>query len=167
VDRVDAAIQALESFQPQEGYILAYSGGKDSDVIKRLTTLSGAKYQAVHNLTTVDAPETVKYIQNQTDVEILRPDRSMWQLIVDNKYPPTRIARYCCRELKEKSNVGRVTITGVRKAEGTSRKANQGLITFPQKDDVATIAEGMSINFMSTDKGGWYLTTTTAIAVGW
>jgi phosphoadenosine phosphosulfate reductase len=149
------ALQVLESFQPAEGYILAYSGGKDSDVIKRLAYLAGAKFEAVHNLTTVDAPETVYHVREQGDVQIIKPDRTMWALIILNKYPPTRIARYCCRELKEKSNIGRVTITGVRKAEGTSRNANQGLVTFPQKDDVSTIAESMNINFISTGKGGW------------
>jgi len=154
MDKVDVALNALESFQPSEGYILAYSGGKDSDVIRRLALLAGVKHQSVHNLTTVDAPETIQYIHRKTDVQILKPERSMWQLIVDNKYPPTRIARYCCRELKEKSNIGRITITGVRKAEGTSRKANQGLITFPQKDNVSSVAEDMNVDFISTSRGG-------------
>ena len=55
------AIERLKAFEPEDGYFLAYSGGKDSDCIKILAHLAGAKFEAVHNLTTVDAPETVQY----------------------------------------------------------------------------------------------------------
>lgn len=65
-----AAIERLKSFEPEEGYYLAYSGGKDSDCIKILAQLAGVKFKAVHNLTTVDAPETVQYIKSQSDVQI-------------------------------------------------------------------------------------------------
>jgi len=149
------ATETLKAFEPDDGYILAYSGGKDSDVIKTLAKLADIKHQSVHNLTTVDAPETIKYIKSQPDVGILKPERSMWQLIEDYKFPPTRKIRYCCAELKEKSNIGRITITGVRKAESESRNANQGLVTFPQKDDVSKFAEEISADFMLTGKGGW------------
>ena len=57
------AIEQLKAFEPEDGYYLAYSGGKDSDCIKILAQLSGVKFEAVHNLTTVDAPETVRYEQ--------------------------------------------------------------------------------------------------------
>ncbi len=52
------AIERLKSFEPEEGYFLAYSGGKDSDCIKILAQIAGVKFKAVHSLTTVDAPET-------------------------------------------------------------------------------------------------------------
>ena len=50
------AIKVLRTFEPEEGYVLAYSGGKDSDCIKILAQLAGVKFEAVHNLTTADAP---------------------------------------------------------------------------------------------------------------
>ena len=53
------AIERLKAFEPATGYYLAYSGGKDSDCIKILAQLAGVKYNAVHNLTTVDAPECI------------------------------------------------------------------------------------------------------------
>ena len=54
------AIETLKLFEPQtEPYYLCYSGGKDSDVIRILAALAGIKHDIVHNLTTVDAPETV------------------------------------------------------------------------------------------------------------
>ncbi len=67
------AIERLKAFEPADGYYLAYSGGKDSDTVKILAQLSGVKFEAVHNLTTVDAPETVRYVKSQGDVRIDYP----------------------------------------------------------------------------------------------
>ena len=122
------AIERLKAFEPEDGYFLAYSGGKDSDCIKILAQLAGVKFEAVHNLTTVDAPETVQYIKSQPDVRISRSyDRdgkpvTMWNLIVRKGTPPLRNSRYCCSELKEPGGTGKIVVTGVRWAESTRRK---------------------------------------------
>ena len=122
------AIERLKAFEPEDGYFLAYSGGKDSDCIKIIAQLAGVKFEAVHNLTTVDAPETVRYIKSQPDVRIDRPrDRdgkpvTMWNLIVRKGTPPLRTSRYCCSELKEPGGTGKIVVTGVRWAESTRRK---------------------------------------------
>lgn len=130
-----AAIKCLKSFQPRdintgenENYYLCYSGGKDSDVILALAKLADIKYEAVHNLTTVDAPETVHHIQAQPEVRIDTPALSMWQLIVKKHMPPTRICRYCCDELKERGGKRRTKITGVRWAESINRQKNQAAV---------------------------------------
>ena len=49
----------------------------------------------------------------------------MWGLIVKAGMPPTRIARYCCRYLKERGGLGRTVITGIRLAESTRRSKRQ------------------------------------------
>lgn len=108
------AIERIKFYEPDDGYYLAYSGGKDSDCIKILAQLAGVKFEAHHNLTTVDAPETVQYVKSQPDVKIDISRYSdgkpvtMWNLIVKKLLPPTRLARYCCSELKER---GGKTIT--------------------------------------------------------
>lgn len=128
------AIERLKAFEPNEPYHLCYSGGKDSDVIRILAQLAGVKHELHHNLTSVDAPETVRYVKSIPDMHIDIPhDKdgnrvSMWSLIVKNGIPPLRIARYCCSELKEKGGEGRLKITGVRAAESVSRKKNAGLV---------------------------------------
>jgi phosphoadenosine phosphosulfate reductase len=43
--------------------IVAYSGGKDSDVLLDLAIRSSVPFRAEHNHTTADAPETVYHIQ--------------------------------------------------------------------------------------------------------
>ena len=133
-EKEQKAIDRLKAFEPPDGYYLAYSGGKDSDCIKILAQLAGVKFEAVHNLTTVDAPETVYYVMSQPDVRIDKAhDKNgdhvtMWNLIVKKGMPPTRLARYCCSELKERGGKGRVVITGVRWAESKNRKTNGGTI---------------------------------------
>lgn len=123
------AIQRLKSFEPEtEPYYLCYSGGKDSDVIRILADLAGVKHDIVHNHTTVDAPETVYYVRSIPNIIIDYPKMSMWDLIVQKLMPPTRLARYCCSELKERGGQGRVKITGVRWAESNNRKESAGTV---------------------------------------
>ena len=128
------AIERLKTFEPDEPYYLCYSGGKDSDVIRILAQLAGVKHELHHNLTSVDAPETVRYVKSIPDMHIDIPhDKdgnrvSMWSLIVKKGIPPTRLMRYCCSELKEKGGEGKLKITGVRAAESVNRKKNAGLV---------------------------------------
>ena len=124
-DKVAEAIQFLKRNEPLEGYYLAYSGGKDSTVILDLARRSGVKYDAHYNLTTVDPPVLVRFIQTHPEVEWNRPQLSMWQLIVKKRLPPTRIVRYCCKELKEGGGKGRSVLTGVRRAESARRSKRQ------------------------------------------
>lgn len=150
------AIQYLKMFEPEsEPYYLCYSGGKDSDCIRILAELAGVKHDINHNLTTVDAPETVRYIRTIPNVIIHRPELTMWQLIVKHKMPPTRIARYCCKELKEKGGKGRIKVTGVRWDESQNRKENGGFVKVIGKPKtVQKLAVENDIDFRLTEKGG-------------
>lgn len=160
-DKVQVAIERLQTFEPSEGYYLAFSGGKDSVVIKALADMAGVKYDAHYNLTSVDPPELVRFIKEKhPDVIVDRPkDKdgnqvTMWNLIPKKRIAPTRIARYCCQELKEHGGDGRMTITGVRWAESPNRKRNQGHITVMKggKQDMDALVE--SGNFSTTLRGG-------------
>lgn len=162
-DKVQVAIERLQAFEPPEGYYLAFSGGKDSVVIKALADMAGVKYDAHYNLTSVDPPELVHFIQSIPDVVIDIPkDKdgnriTMWNLIPKKKMPPTRMVRYCCQVLKESQSDGRLTITGVRWAESPNRKKNQGEITVmstKKKDKEELLDSG---NFADTDRGGCIL----------
>lgn len=130
LDKVETAIKRLQTFEPPEGYYLAFSGGKDSVAIKALADMAGVKYDAHYNLTSVDPPELVRFIKEvHPDVEIEKPrykdgtQITMWNLIPKKKMPPTRIVRYCCDKLKEGGGEGRFVVTGVRWAE-SARRAN-------------------------------------------
>lgn len=129
LDKVEVSIKRLQLFEPEGGYYLAFSGGKDSVVIKALADMAGVKYDAHYNVTSVDPPELVQFIREYHKDVIFEYPRdkdgnriTMWNLIPEKKMPPTRIARYCCDVLKEGGGKGRFVITGVRWAESARRK---------------------------------------------
>lgn len=158
IDKVQTSIARLRAFEPEEGYYLAFSGGKDSVVIKALADMAGVKYDAHYNATTVDPPELVRFIkQEHPDVSFERPEKTMRQLIISKKAPPTRLQRYCCQKLKETHGVGRVTMTGVRWAESKGRRDNQGMVTIlsgQKTKETLSIAEEAGANFTNTVRGG-------------
>lgn len=91
---------------------VAYSGGKDSQVVEHLAERAlGNDFILQYNHTGIDYPEVVRDIREffkeceakgiKTKINI--PKTSMFKLIVQKKYPPTLIYRYCCHELKEKN----------------------------------------------------------------
>lgn len=131
-DPVDRAIKRLQAFEPQEGYWLAFSGGKDSQCIYHLAQEAGVKFEAHYNATTADPPELVRFIKaHYPDVRIRKPSLNMWQLIARNTMPPTRLWRYCCRHLKEHGGDGRLVATGVRWAESAKRRS-RGMLELNQ-----------------------------------
>ena len=127
--------------------VITYSGGKDSDVLLHLAGKAGIQYEVLHSLTTADAPETVRHVLDTfrrlelTGVKCeinahVRPDgtrTTMWNLIPRKLIPPTRLARYCCAELKESSGKNRWIATGVRWAESAKRK-QRGVMETIHKD---------------------------------
>jgi phosphoadenosine phosphosulfate reductase len=133
IDKVQQAIDRLKQYEPEEGYYLAFSGGKDSVCIKALADMAGVKYDAHYNITTVDPPELVKFIKRyHPDVIRERPTTNMWKMIVAHGTPPTRIMRYCCQELKEGGGKGRVVVTGIRAAESGRRAKKRKIWETPQ-----------------------------------
>jgi len=124
----DYSVEILRTFEPPEGYYLAFSGGKDSIVLKAMADLAGVRYDAHYHTTCCDPPEVVQFIrQHHPDVERSVPPKTMWQLIVDKGMLPTRTARWCCSELKERGGEGRIVLTGVR-SEESLRRANRKIV---------------------------------------
>lgn len=132
-DKVQVAIERFKAFEPPEGYFLAFSGGKDSVVIKALADMAGVKYDAHYRLTSVDPPELVRFVKSFNDVAIDFPrdkdgkQKTMWNLMPKRRMPPTRLSRWCCVDLKESGGEGRFIVTGVRRAESAKRAGRGGL----------------------------------------
>ena len=134
------AIRRLKAFEPEEGYYLCFSGGKDSQCIYHLAKMAGVKFDAHYAVTGIDPPELVQHIKRYyPDVIFDFPKYSnggritMWNLIVRCNGGPTRKQRFCCTELKESGGKGRVTVTGVRWAESRNRAESHGVVDFQQK----------------------------------
>jgi len=99
------------------------SGGKDSCVIMKLAEWAGVKVEWHHNLTTTDAPETVRFIRkHHPQTTIHRPKRNFFSQLADNGLP-TRRNRWCCRLFKERGGDGLVMLMGLRCEEGSRRKS--------------------------------------------
>ncbi len=61
IERLKAASDmSLRLFE--KPLVITYSGGKDSDVLLHLAEKSGIPFEALHSLTTADAPETVRHV---------------------------------------------------------------------------------------------------------
>ena len=146
IERLKAASDmSLRLFE--KPLVITYSGGKDSDVMLHLAEKSGIPFEALHSLTTADAPETVRHVYNTfrrleekgvkcTVDKHVQPDGSrvtMWKLIQKKLVPPTRLMRYCCAVLKEGGGKDRFIATGVRWAESTARKRRGGLEVLTSK----------------------------------
>lgn len=158
-NKVEVAIDRLQSFEPKEGYYLAFSGGKDSQCIYHLAKMAGVKFDAHYRITSVDPPELVRFIKAQyPDVALDYPRDAdgnvitMWNLLPKKTIPPTRKARYCCDKLKESGGEGRLTVTGVRWAESPARKQNQGEVVIIKTGRVKGVKE--SPDFIPTMRGG-------------
>lgn len=159
--KVKKSIDRLKCFEPEDGYYLAYSGGKDSDVIRILADIANVKHENVHNLTTVDAPETIRYIKSLPDVMIEQPfykdgkPKTMWNLIVKKGMPPTMVVRYCCSEFKESYGKGKVVVTGVRWAEGARRRKTADVVKIIGKPKTnQKLALEMDADYFVTRQGG-------------
>lgn len=160
--KIEATLERIKTFEPEDGYFVAFSGGKDSQCILELCKMAGVKYDAHYSVTSVDPPELVQFIKRHYpevtfDHSMDKDGRwnTMWSLIANNTMPPTRFVRYCCEKLKESNGQGRVTMTGVRWAESTNRKKNQGAVTIigKSKKTEKKLTE-IGANFTPTDKGG-------------
>ena len=100
-DLVAESIAFIQQHEPQEGYFVGFSGGKDSITLLELCKMAGVKYEACYSCTRIDPPEVVRFIrQNHPNVTWLYPKASFWNMIVKKK-PPLRMQRWCCDYLKK------------------------------------------------------------------
>lgn len=119
---LDRSIDILREYEPDEGYYLTFSGGKDSCVLKAVADEAGVKYDAHYNMTTIDPPEVTRFIKEyHPDVEWNVPEKPFWKM-VESKGLPTRTVRWCCQVFKEIGGQDRTVLTGIRGEESWQRR---------------------------------------------
>lgn len=116
--KVDWAVRFLRAASQMGPMELAYSGGKDSDVILYLSRLAGIDIRPIYKNTTIDPPRTIQHCIDN-GVEILAPKESFFKL-VERKGFPSRWVRFCCEHLKEYKVMDRA-ILGIRRSESSKR----------------------------------------------
>lgn len=130
-EKIEKALMYFREFEhealkrdPVNGYYLCDSYGKDSCVILDLAKRSGVKFQAHHNLTTLDPPELVLFgRKHHPETVVHKPKVPMLKRLAESKTTvPTRQARWCCEEYKE-IKTDFVNVIGVRAAESRRRRS--------------------------------------------
>jgi len=128
--KFDAAIDFIQEHEPDEGYFLGFSGGKDSVVLYDVVVKSGVKFKAYYSATGIDPPEIVRFIRKEfPDIEFKYPKRSFFAELKRRGFP-TRGARWCCDFLKKEPTYSIPLyhrLMGIRAEESYKRK-NRGKI---------------------------------------
>lgn len=110
------------SYDQEDGFYLAFSGGKDSQALLHIAQLAGVKFRAHMNLTSVDPPEVIRFVRtNYKEVELIKPHKSIFRIAVEKQILPTQRVRWCCAEYKEMAGAGKVTLIGIRHKESSRR----------------------------------------------
>lgn len=120
--------ESLALRMDERGFHVAFSGGKDSQVMLALVEMAGVKYHAEMQVTSVDPPNLMRFVRTHyPQVKLNLPELNMRQLIIKKGMLPTRIARFCCKEFKEQAGAGCVTCIGIRAAESVKRSKRHAI----------------------------------------
>lgn len=123
------------SMNPNQGYWLGFSGGKDSVVLLSLAKLSGVKFHAEYHVVGNDAPSTVYFIREHfPEVHFWHPKEKFIPL-VRKKGLPTMQRRFCCERTKEAGGKGEVVLVGVRAEESRKRAAYSEVEIFSRRKE--------------------------------
>jgi len=146
--KVATAIELIQHYEPmalelsEEGYYVAFSGGKDSIVMERLFKMAGVKYKAWYNNVTIDPPELVQFIKRQyPEVRWNNPGKHLISMMSEKAAgPPTRLVRWCCEIYKEQGGNGCFKAIGVRAEESPRRKGSWQTITMHRQSGLPIIS---------------------------
>lgn len=126
-DFISESVGFLKAMEPEEGYYVGFSGGKDSITTLALCRLAGVKHQAFYVCTRIDPPEVMRFIRKHyPEVSWLYSKESFWELI-QRKMPPMPMRRWCCDALKKEPSKNvplKYRLMGIR-AEESARRASR------------------------------------------
>lgn len=95
------------TYDSEDGFFLAFSGGKDSQVLYHIAELAGVKFKAHFSPTTVDLPQLIRFIRTKyPEVLFEKVDKSMFQAAKEVGMVPTMKLRWCCEKFKENAGGG-------------------------------------------------------------
>lgn len=133
VELLRKAEKIARVYDPDDGFYLAFSGGKDSQALIHIAQLAGVSYKAHFSPTSVDPPAVIRFIRTEyPEVQFERLKESIYTDAIRRGILPTQKVRWCCADFKEHAGAGKVTLIGIRKAEST-RRAKRNEVEFSGK----------------------------------
>ena len=109
-------------YDSEDGFFLAFSGGKDSQALYHIAEMAGVKFKAHFSPTTVDPPQLIRFIRrNYPDVIFGKVKKNIYDVAVEKQILPSMRIRWCCAEFKENAGAGKVTLIGIRHEESARR----------------------------------------------
>lgn len=95
IDLLRKAEKMALRIDPENGFWLAFSGGKDSQALYHVAQMAGVRFKAHMNLTSVDPPEVIRFVKRQyPDVELIKPRMSIFEMAKKKHLLPTRRFRW-------------------------------------------------------------------------
>lgn len=141
VNLLQRAKSLATSYDSEDGYYLAFSGGKDSQALWHIAKLAGVPFKAHMSLTSVDPPEVIRFVRKQyPNCEMKKPQWSIFQRAVEKRMLPTRFVRWCCADFKESAGAGKVTLIGIRHEE-SHRRARRNEVEIDSRKFSGTLDE--------------------------
>ena len=132
--KLDLAISRLKTYCTGKKTLVAFSGGKDSQVCYHLCKDACLPFVAQYSITRFEPPELIEFIRaNYPDVVFRRAYRRSLVEEIGYSGLPNRWFRWCCDAKHKKTSGFDMTVIGVRAAESPRRKANWR--TFGRKRD--------------------------------
>jgi len=123
------AIEIVRTYAPKDGRAIhvAYSGGKDSQVLLDVVKRSGVLFSAWYQFCPLDPKELRAFIKEQqydpaNAINIALPEKSLITVARERGMMPMRNRRWCCEVIKERRNDAPLTLTGIRWAESARRR---------------------------------------------
>lgn len=116
------ALPLALKYDPEFGFYVGFSGGKDSQALYHMMQLCEVPMKAYFSPTSIDPPENIRFIRtNYPEVEFTKITENIFTVFKRVKVLPSRKLRWCCAYFKERGGEGKVVCTGVRKAESVKR----------------------------------------------
>lgn len=141
VNLLRKAERLATAYDSDNGYYLAFSGGKDSQCLYHIAKLAGVQFKAHMNLTSVDPAPVIRFVkQHYPNVELIKPKMSIFDDAIKRKILPTMRVRWCCADYKEGAGAGKVTLIGIRHEE-SARRARRNEVEIDSRKFSGTLEE--------------------------
>ncbi len=138
-EKIEESVQIIKKaeplameYNPEQGFNVAFSGGKDSMALLWLFEHLDVKYHAEMQCTTIDPPELMAFVREvytstgrvRLNLPLRYPDGKPVNFLteLEKTGAPSPDTRWCCDIFKEFSGKGEVVAVGLRTAESARRK---------------------------------------------